>query len=1097
MSNPYSRLLAKLAVEAGLITSDQLQECLAIEKKYVKAGKKPMPIDDMLSKKGYLSPEDHERLLAFDLSKGKKSFGECAVENRFCSSEQVEKMLEVQKKLRQQGQKEPIDRLLVKHGFLKEHQVEVIQKRREDQATEYFGKTGLVPERPFENPGKLLIGETVGRYTIEAEFPPDSLGWAYLAEKKDDMRKVVARVASRPEVLEGKLFKQIKASFEKLQDTKSKFLRRPFSLELLQDKSVLVTNEYVEGITLFQYVQTRGKIKWYRAIQLILMAIEALKDAQEQGIWHGDLRPDNLFLTTKREVLVENCGILSQMKIDPWQILNRPEEHAIFIAPERTLAGAEPDFRADIFGLGATLYFLISGKVMFTGQMPMEIMYKLSTQKMTSLQGFSKKVPAAVDDVIRKMMHPEPAERFQDYGTLVKELESVVSEPDVEENESDDDVLLEIEGDSPPQPGIKTPWLPPAMAAKIGRAKKSEPKQDKTMLAIIITVSAVGIICALLFGYYSSSPKNGANGRGEPGNHADGDQFQFDEPDGSYMQKYMYYKRIADSDPDFRRQAEAGKRQQAVMDQMNRKAQAQWREITRRAGRKLDNNEFQAAQDIVDGFDLDMFFTRDWRRSVGKQTDLIKDLAEKAATKLRSEVEALVKTGEFDAANKLLNPYLKSSHPQIFDLMAELRQLIQEERNRSGRESTFQAEQKRIADSQAHLDGTIEKHVLPYIKVFNFDKARAEFRKLKKNTDNRLVEIHVTKIGEYVDEVNRYKKMYSSICSKAKKVCKENVIILDIAGESCQLTGIQKKAVFFAKNIASGKRVKMDMAKASRSKNYEIIRKIAVANGDPKLMGELLAYFVHIKEPINGLILLHSGQRFAEFDEKQGKQLDALAMDWVRDLSKSVGDEHSFYRKILAHKSGEDFREFLPSIVFGEYRNLLSEFMVTSFNADTYGTNHSGFDFSQQKQLRKITFEKGQGTLVKGQLSLQKRVTMAWPEQNNITACKFLFQFSSPKGSLSIDFGQINFECKVDPDKDSTFRVKGKGKFITPRPPLFKPEKWHLLAVIYTSTAYSVVLDGIVLGNISDGDADPKALRISFVGDGELRIDDFYIWQNK
>jgi serine/threonine-protein kinase len=178
--------------------------------------------------------------------------------------------------------------------------------------------------------------------------------------------------------------------------------------------------EYVEGTDLGKLVRERGPLPVAHACDFVAQAARGLQHAFEKGLVHRDIKPSNLILTNSGVVKVLDLGLARLASAET--LLEQPttltQEGAVmgtpdFIAPEQARDCRSADIRADVYSLGCTLYFLLTGSAPFPGGSLTEKLLKHQLDAPTPLRSLRTEVPPAVAVVVAKMMTKRPEERFQ------------------------------------------------------------------------------------------------------------------------------------------------------------------------------------------------------------------------------------------------------------------------------------------------------------------------------------------------------------------------------------------------------------------------------------------------------------------------------------------------------------------------------------------------------------------------------------------------------------------------------------------------------------------------------------------------------------
>jgi formylglycine-generating enzyme required for sulfatase activity/serine/threonine protein kinase len=187
------------------------------------------------------------------------------------------------------------------------------------------------------------------------------------------------------------------------------------------EAGLFLSMEYVEGTDLTKYVRAHGPMGVPQACDAIRQAALGLQHAFERGMVHRDIKPSNLLYTPRGQVKVLDLGLamLHAAEIPGGEDAHRVTQEGFvlgtpdFLAPEQAQNPMGVDIRADIYALGATLFYILSGKVPFEGANPTEKLLKHVTAPAPSVRVHRPDVPAQLDGVIRWMMAKLPNERPQ------------------------------------------------------------------------------------------------------------------------------------------------------------------------------------------------------------------------------------------------------------------------------------------------------------------------------------------------------------------------------------------------------------------------------------------------------------------------------------------------------------------------------------------------------------------------------------------------------------------------------------------------------------------------------------------------------------
>jgi serine/threonine-protein kinase len=184
--------------------------------------------------------------------------------------------------------------------------------------------------------------------------------------------------------------------------------------------------EYVPGTTLTRMVSEQGPLKRQSALHIVYQIAQALAAAQRAELIHRDIKPDNILVAPNGLAKLLDLGLVrdrleGQSVRSPGRrlltIVGTPE----WSAPEQSRNPDEASTASDIFGLGATLYFMLTGQPPFTGDTVIDLIVRVCTENPT----YPATVPRDCQQLIDLMMAKDPDQRIPDAEGLIKVLEDV------------------------------------------------------------------------------------------------------------------------------------------------------------------------------------------------------------------------------------------------------------------------------------------------------------------------------------------------------------------------------------------------------------------------------------------------------------------------------------------------------------------------------------------------------------------------------------------------------------------------------------------------------------------------------------------------
>lgn len=200
-----------------------------------------------------------------------------------------------------------------------------------------------------------------------------------------------------------------------------------------------IAMEYVRGKTLLQVVKDaqakNEKVPADWAVEVMREVASALEHAHAAGVIHRDIKPNNIMITDDGEVRVLDMGIARLLDPDSKASNSNLTRHVAGLGtpevmpPEQWADASSVSPASDIYSLGCTFFFLLIGKMPFTGESMHSLMSAHLTEAPPAVHQLRKDVPPEVDQVIRKMLAKEPKDRYQSCTELLTDLNQVGGGP--------------------------------------------------------------------------------------------------------------------------------------------------------------------------------------------------------------------------------------------------------------------------------------------------------------------------------------------------------------------------------------------------------------------------------------------------------------------------------------------------------------------------------------------------------------------------------------------------------------------------------------------------------------------------------------------
>jgi serine/threonine-protein kinase len=278
-------------------------------------------------------------------------------------------------------------------------------------------------------PDPVRPGDVIaGGYRIGALVGTGSMGSVYAASHVGSGELVAVKVLHARYLREAEVLDRFVREARVAARLASPHAVRVHDVGMLPEGVPFFVMEHLQGVDLQRHVQHAGPLPSDRAVSYLLQACEAVAEAHDLGVVHRDLKPANLFLSHAEDgrdrIKVIDFGVSKLLKpLDgdgdataTTMVVGTPA----FMAPEQ-MRSAKVDARADIWALGVTLFWLLTGKRPFMGEGIVKI-YESILRGPPSLMAMRPELPAALEEVVKRTLVWNPEQRLGSVRELMQEL---------------------------------------------------------------------------------------------------------------------------------------------------------------------------------------------------------------------------------------------------------------------------------------------------------------------------------------------------------------------------------------------------------------------------------------------------------------------------------------------------------------------------------------------------------------------------------------------------------------------------------------------------------------------------------------------------
>lgn len=347
-----------------------------------------------------------------------------------------------------------------------------------------------------------------GRYQITDIIGEGGMGVVYEAWDTQVERKVAIKLVRSDTTTDRKFVTRFRRELEITSQLRHPSTIRVFEHGELEDGRPYMVMELLTGESLADRLE-RGHIPEMEALQIARQVAESLSEAHEHGVFHRDLKPDNLFIETvgvSKVVKVLDFGIAGG--VDATRLTQAGEVFGTpqYMSPEQC-NGLPLDHRTDIYSLAIILFEMIEGRPPFSAETPMATMLKHVRAKVPTLRYASKETARVVGMGLRK----DRGKRIQTAGRFAELIGECIGHLRTAKDSVRESSQSVPTGGSLPRSTMipTTSTAAPGMQTTMGRPMDALPgEQTGKIVAVALGVAALGLVAVMVFGGIGSAPDN-------------------------------------------------------------------------------------------------------------------------------------------------------------------------------------------------------------------------------------------------------------------------------------------------------------------------------------------------------------------------------------------------------------------------------------------------------------------------------------------------------------------------------------------------------------------------------------------------------------
>ncbi|QCN92905.1 Stk1 family PASTA domain-containing Ser/Thr kinase [Ethanoligenens harbinense] len=337
-----------------------------------------------------------------------------------------------------------------------------------------------------------MIGRKLdGRYAIQEVIGVGGMAIVYKAYDEIDDRVVAVKV--------------LKDEYLSNEDFKRRFKNESKAIAMLSHPNIVkvydvslderlqyIVMEYVDGITLKEYIDQQHVLTWKEAVHFTVQILRALQHAHEKGIVHRDIKPQNIMMLEDGTIKVADFGIARMANSETRTMTDKAIGSVHYISPEQA-SGSRTDEKSDIYSLGVMLYEMLTGKLPFDSENAVSVAIMQMQTDPRRPRELNPDIPEGLEEITLRAMQKEPARRYVSAAAMLADINAFKQNPSIHfayKYFVDDsptryyDAVKKVRGEPEPE---KQPEVAP---------KKEAAKKNKSYISLLSKIAIVFILIA-------------------------------------------------------------------------------------------------------------------------------------------------------------------------------------------------------------------------------------------------------------------------------------------------------------------------------------------------------------------------------------------------------------------------------------------------------------------------------------------------------------------------------------------------------------------------------------------------------------------------
>ncbi len=266
-----------------------------------------------------------------------------------------------------------------------------------------------------------------GRYQIEEIIGVGGMAVVYKAYDNVEDRTVAIKILKDEFVSNDEFIRRFKNESKAIAILSHQNIVKVYDVSF-GDLIQYIVMEYIDGITLKEYIERQGSLRWKDTVYFTIQILKALQHAHDKGIVHRDVKPQNIMVLPDGTIKVTDFGIARFARNEQRTITDKAIGSVHYISPEQA-RGEKTDEKADLYSVGVMLYEMLTGQLPFEADSAVSVAIMQLQRDPKLPTEINSSVPLGLEQITMKAMQKNPERRYQSAAEMLCDLEAFKKDP--------------------------------------------------------------------------------------------------------------------------------------------------------------------------------------------------------------------------------------------------------------------------------------------------------------------------------------------------------------------------------------------------------------------------------------------------------------------------------------------------------------------------------------------------------------------------------------------------------------------------------------------------------------------------------------------